>query len=306
MKIGTIVRAHLNRERLDVMIAVYTPLVLMAESGYACGWVFADGNLAWNEANTYLSLARGFFLEGLVFAMFKLTRILALSKKWNARFLALLPLLIGTTAMVVSAGCNLGWINRSGEMQHMTDMVSDFMPGTLVEIFKLGLGLLFPLAVGAFALLDVGKLVDEIMGAFHLEERAFMVENAERHRNEMKKGQKQALKQVATQYHDMAQKDAENMVRRVQGGDYSFGLSEFQPKNGLQSGPSVTRLSAPPPPPQLPPPLASFGPTVPLNSFHNPAINSPAMPAGPSTGNTQNIVVPPPPQQPQKKSFWSF
>jgi hypothetical protein len=46
MKIRTIVNAHLGRERLDALIAVLVPFVLMVESGYACGWVFADGDLS--------------------------------------------------------------------------------------------------------------------------------------------------------------------------------------------------------------------------------------------------------------------
>jgi hypothetical protein len=34
MKIRTIVNAHLGRERLDALIAVLVPFVLMVESGY--------------------------------------------------------------------------------------------------------------------------------------------------------------------------------------------------------------------------------------------------------------------------------
>src|SRR2546421_11408848 len=75
MNIRTVVRAHLMRERVDVLIAVLAPLVLMLESGYACGWVFADGHLSPTDLNTYLALGRGIFLEGLIFAMFKLVRV---------------------------------------------------------------------------------------------------------------------------------------------------------------------------------------------------------------------------------------
>src|SRR5437763_3143996 len=63
MNIRTVVRAHLMRERVDVLIAVIAPLVLMFESGYACGWVFANGDLRLNNPNTYLALGRGIFLE---------------------------------------------------------------------------------------------------------------------------------------------------------------------------------------------------------------------------------------------------
>src|SRR5439155_18793167 len=78
MNIRTVVHAHLTRERIDVLIAVLAPLVLMLESGYACGWVFANGDLSFTNLNTYLALGRGIFLEGLIFAMFKLVRVFAL------------------------------------------------------------------------------------------------------------------------------------------------------------------------------------------------------------------------------------
>jgi hypothetical protein len=144
MKIRTIVNAHLGRERLDALIAVLVPFVLMVESGYACGWVFADGDLSLTSPNTYWSLARGLFLEGLIYAVFKLVRMFVMHPKRGTRLLAIIPLAIGCMAMSVSAGMNLAWINRSGEMAHIVSMVSQFMPSLLVTLFKLGLGLRAP------------------------------------------------------------------------------------------------------------------------------------------------------------------
>jgi hypothetical protein len=147
MNIRTVVRAHLMRERVDVLIAVVAPLVLMLESGYACGWVFANGDLSLNNANTYLALGRGIFLEGLIFAMFKLVRVFAL-KGGRGLVLSVLPFLIGVVGMIVSAGCNLGWVNRSGEMTAVTAMVGQFMPSVLVSVFKIGLGAPLPAGSG--------------------------------------------------------------------------------------------------------------------------------------------------------------
>jgi hypothetical protein len=117
MNIRTVVHAHLTRERLDVLIAVLAPLVLMLESGYACGWVFANGDLTLTNPNTYLALGRGIFLEGLIFAMFKLVRVFLL-KGGRGLLLAALPFLIGTVGMIVSAGCNLSLPDRKFVLKH--------------------------------------------------------------------------------------------------------------------------------------------------------------------------------------------
>jgi hypothetical protein len=300
MKIRTIVNAHLNRERLDAFIAVLVPFVLMLESGYACGWVFADGDLSLTSLNTYWSLARGLFLEGLIYAVFKLVRMFVMHPKVGMKILAVIPFLIGMMAMSVSAGMNLGWINRSGEMTHIVSTVGAFMPSFMVELFKLGLGLLFPLAVGAFAIFDLTKLIEEVLESVHLDQRAFLADNADLHRKEMKKAQKQAVRQVSKQYQDMAKTDAQNMVNRVGKGDYSFGLDKIT-STGQPS--SMNRIQGPAPMAALPPGPAVFNaPTMP---FPPNTMNAQMMPLGPSTGNTQNIQVPPPPPQPQKQGIWN-
>jgi hypothetical protein len=154
--------------------------------------------------------------------------------------------------------------------------------------------LLFPLSVGAFAIFDLSKLIEEVLHSAHLEQRAFLAENAELHRKEMKKAQKDAVKEVSSQYQQMAKADAQNMVSRVGKGDYSFGLGDVQQ---VQPSLSVTRLGNPAPMSLLPSGPAAFNgqPTLPAQM----------MPPGPVSGNTQTIQMPPPPQpQTAKPGFW--
>jgi hypothetical protein len=190
-------------------------------------------------------------------------------------------------SMIVSAGCNLGWVNRSGEMTSVVAMVGQFMPALLVTTFKVGLGLLFPLAVGAFALFDVTHLVEEILKSSHLDNRAVKVHRAEMHRTHYLAAQKKAGAKVRKEYDEICETDAQNMASRVRQGDLSFGADEIEPARS-----SVTRLQAPTSVRQLPPTqqalTGQFGP-------------APALPSG----NTQNLVVPPPPVQTQGQSWFS-
>jgi hypothetical protein len=241
-----------------------------------------------NNLNTYLALGRGIFLEGLIFAMFKLVRVFAL-KGGRGLVLAVLPLLIGVVGMIVSAGCNLGWVNRSGEMTAVSTMVGQFMPPLLVLVFKTGLGLLFPLAVGAFALFDLTHLVEDILKSSHLDNRAVKVHRSEMHRTHYLGAQKKAGTKVRKEYDEICETDAQNMVSRVRQGDLSFGADEIE-RDAARS--SVTRLAAPTAVRQLPPVQNAFPGQV------GPAPVS-------SSGNTQNIVVPPPPVQPQGQSWLS-
>lgn len=238
MKVANIVNWHLSRERWDVLLSVVLPVVLMIESGYANGWVYADGNLDVHSLNTYLALGRGLFLEVLIFAMFKLVRVLLLKRQW---VVVVIPLVIGGVTMVVSAGLNIGWANRSGEMAAIVGTVGQFLPPFVLTLFKLGIGLVFPLAVGACALLDVGALVDEMLHASaHMNERAARVQVAEQHQKLWMQKQKESTKELEAQYELMAKTDAQNMVERVKRGDYSFGINDAH-KSSVQ--PSVTRIA---------------------------------------------------------------
>ena len=290
LKIGSVVHAHVFRERFDVLIAVLTPLVLMLESGYANGWVFANGLVSWTSLNTYLAMGRGVFLEGLIFVMFKLVRMFAIDRKW---VVIAVPLLIGSVGMIVSAGCNLGWINRSGEMTQMIAMVAQFLPSVMVSVFKIGLGLLFPLSVGAFALFDISQLLEEAFKSARHQARAMQVHMAEEAMRNTQKEMKQAVKETKEQYKDIVRTDAQRLVERFRSGDRSFGLNDAAP---MPASSSVTRI-APVQQSQLPP-----APNV---------FTAPSFPAGVPTGNTQNIVYPPqqptqpmPQQQGQGRNFF--
>ena len=249
MKITMIVKAHLNRERIDVLLSVVAPFVLMAESGYASGWVYAGGSLSWTDANTYLALFRGFFLEALIYAMFKLTRILLLRGSWKSRLIGLLPLAIGIVTMVVSAGLNIAWANRSGEMQGAVQMVAAYMPSVFLVVFKIGVGLVFPIAVGAFALLDVGHLVEEVLQtSAYMDDRAAKVQIAEMHRDRWMKKQEKSAKELDSQYEQIAKIDAQNMIERVKQKDYSFGANDIPAQTTrllAPAQPAVTRILAP-------------------------------------------------------------
>ncbi len=274
MKMGNLVNWHLNRERTDVALSIFLSLVLMIESGYANAWVYADGNLSWNSANTYLALGRGLFLEVLIFATFKLVRVLFLKRQW---VLAVIPFGIGCVTMVVSAGLNLGWANRSGEMTSIVATVSQFLPPIVLTLFKLGVGLVFPLAVGAFALLDVGALVDEVLHTTaHMNDRAARVQVAEQHRQLWMQKQKESTKELEGEYELMAKTDARNMVNRVKQGDYSFGVNDAQ-KSSVS--PSVTRIA----------PVYPQAPQLPQPGI----INGQSFPAGAPTGGTQQLNYPP-------------
>src|SRR5437588_6185024 len=112
MNMRTIVRAHLSRERLDVLLSVLAPFVIMLESGYANAWVFAGGQLGM-DFNSLMAWGRGIFLEALIYVCFKLVRMFVERGRW---VVIILPLLVGMVGMIVSAGCNLAWLSSSSEM----------------------------------------------------------------------------------------------------------------------------------------------------------------------------------------------
>ena len=271
MRISTIVNAHLTRERLDVLLSVILPLVLMVESGYANGWVYAGGVLD-VSLNTAIALVRGLFLEALIFAMFKIVRILCLKGQWKYYAVAFLPLSIGMVTMVVSAGLNIAWANRSGEMQSVMLMVGQFLPSGMFDTFKVGVGLIFPIAVGVFALLDVGHLIREAIDATpEMNKQALLVGAAEAHREGLEKEMRRAAKQAQTQYKDIADAHMTRMVQAVKAGNYSFGLDELKAPTAssatrVTSVQSTVPLAPAPSYPQIaaPPPIPGQWQTMPL------------------------------------------
>jgi hypothetical protein len=237
MNIRFVVQTHLMRDRLDVLLSVLAPLVLMLESGYANAWVFAGGHLGF-DFPSLMALGRGIFLEALIFACFKLVKMFVSKGRWSVAF-AFIPLAVGSMGMIVSAGCNLGWMANSPEMHSTLSIVSQLMPEAMANIFRVGLGLLFPVAVGVFALFDVSHLVEEMLKSSHLDNRAIVVHRSEMHRTNYLKSLKRAGEKVKKEYDAIAETDAHNMVAKVRSGDMTFGSAEVA--QSAQS--SVTKLS---------------------------------------------------------------
>jgi hypothetical protein len=257
-----VVGMHLLRERFDVLLAVLAPPVLMIESGYANAWVFAGGRLVF-DFSSLMALGRGIFLEALIFACYKLVRVFAVHRVWAA-----LPvlLIVGTVGMVVSAGCNLGWMTHSPEMKAAFAVVAVLLPGWMGEVFRVGLGLLFPVGVGVFALFDVSHLVEQLIKSSHLDNKALLVVRSELHRTAYLKHQKQQIKEASEQYAEICRADVQNMVDRARSGDLSFGVQELA--QSQQTPAKVSRISPPVAYPPLAGPGGSFGP--------------PSVPGGPS------------------------
>ncbi len=290
MNIRTVVQTHLGRERLDVLVAVLVPLVLMIESGYANAWVFAGGHLGL-DLNSFMALGRGLFLEALIYACFKLVRVFVL-KGGRSIVVALVPLSLGIVTMIISAGCNLGWMSQSPEMKNAFQAVALCMPGWMGDLFRTGLGLIFPVGVGVFALLDVSHLVDDLLrSTAHLDNRALHVVRSDIHRTGFLRELKKAAKKAQSQYKQICEADADNMVTKVRNGDLSFDTDKLRELPAPQS--SVTRINPAPTTPFLP----SGGPVP----FQQPPINGQFGPASPyHSGTTQQIHVPAasPPSQP--------
>jgi len=298
LNMRSVVGTHLSRERFDVLLAVLLPLVLMAESGYANAWIFAGGHLVF-DVNSVLALFRGVFLEALIFACFKMVKVFFMKGKW---FVACIPGSVGVVGMIVSAGCNLGWMTQSPEMIAALHAVSFYLPHWMSDTFRIGLGLLFPIAVGVFALFDVRHLIEEVLNSSHLDHQALLVNRAEQHRTAYLKAQDKQIKAASQAYNDICRVDAESMVNQVRSGDLSFGAHEITRIQPVSS--SVTRLNAPVLTPQLGPgvppmrPMSPFGQGQPtIQGQYGPA---PAM----HMGNTQNLNVPPPPPMQPQQGGW--
>jgi hypothetical protein len=216
------VQAHLFRERFEVFLAVIIPFVFMLESGYANAYIFGGGHIGL-DFPTLLSLGRGYALEIFIFFCFRMIRSFCVKGAW---LLAVPLLLIGMVAMVLSAGLNLGFMSQSPEMASVLRAVTEFMPSFMISIFRLSLGLLFPVGVGLFALYDVEHLITEMLSHSHLSQRAMIVQESEGHRSLFMKKLKAATKKSDAKYGAMADARAQTMVDRVSRGDMSFGANE--------------------------------------------------------------------------------
>jgi hypothetical protein len=295
--LNNIVRSHQFRERLDILLSVWVPLFLMLESGWGNTWAFAGGHMSVMDLNTWIALARGFFLEGLLFAMFRLTRAFVEKGGWSWVFVPV-SFAIGLFSMLVSAGCNVGYIVHGGEMDFVVSVVAQYM-GSLASVFKVLLGWLFPLGVAAYALIDIGRLIDEhVLHSRHLDERSMIAQEAESWRRSMLEQGKKASNKYQKELAVICDTRAAGFVTAARNGDFSFGAKALDqtvpppvmPATGRiqTTGAPASQLafpSRPAQPGQLPPPR-----TLPAQ----PPINGQvSLPPVASTGNTQPIVMPP-------------
>lgn len=235
VNIRNTVRAHLFRERFEVLLAVLIPFLFMAESGYACAWILVDGHLGL-DFSTLMAFARGFGIEAFVFVCFKLVHIFW---KKNAKLSIAIPALIGVVGVVVSSGMNLGWMIQSPEMRTVMGAIGAYMPGWMANTFRLGLGLLFPVGVALFALFDVRHLIDEVIASSHLDDRAMIIHQAEMLRSRSMQAIKRAARDSQEQLDEIARASTQRIVDAVKAGDMSFGAGAAR----NMTGSSVTKVS---------------------------------------------------------------
>jgi len=308
LSLRNMIGIHQGRERSDVLLALVLPAFLMLVSAYTNAWAFTGGNLTCctgaAAVNTIDAILRGLFVEGLVFSCFKIVKMLCSSGNWFKCVSALVPGLVGLVAVIVSAGCGLAWVAKSGQMDWMIHAVSAFLPAWIVSIFQSGMGLLFPVALAVLAVYDISSLIEEhIRSGAHLGGLAMRVQSAEHHQTMLLKAQEAADEDehIKASYDQMAQVNAQQAVEAARQGDYTFGLSTEPLKAAPQSGPAVQRINPPTAMPSLPAPG-----TVPQQAGY---INGQyTTNFGPSTGHTQPINAMPPaapvaaPAPVQKKS----
>ena len=157
----------------------------------------------------------------------------------------------------------------------------------MMVFFRVGLGLLFPLSVGAFALFDISQLLEEAFKSGRHQVRAMQVHMGEEAMRKTQRHMKTAIKETEEQYKGIIQADAQRMVERFRSGDRSFGLNDA---TVAPTQSSVTRIS-PVPQGQLPPAPNAF--------------NGQFGPTGAPTGPTQNSQFPQQGQPQQQGSGWN-
>ncbi|GCF08093.1 hypothetical protein [Dictyobacter arantiisoli] len=303
---------HQGRERSDVLLAIVLPAVLMLVSAYTNAWAFTGGNLSFsgpNMINTIDAICRGLFVEALVFSCFKIVKMLCSSGKWYNYPAALVPALVGLVGVVVSSGCGLAWVAKSGSMDWMIKTVSAYLPGWMTGVFQAGIGLLFPVALAVLAIYDISSLIEEhISRGAQLGGLALRVQSAEHHQTMLLQAQKTANNDpnIKNAYQQMAQTNAQQAVDAARRGDYTFGLSTEPLKLTPQQQSSVTRIS----PPAAYPSLAAPAGAPPMPMGQPPFINGQVTNNPPFMGNTQQLNVggpaPLPAAPPQKNGLFSW
>ncbi|GCE06346.1 hypothetical protein [Dictyobacter aurantiacus] len=312
VNLRSMIGIHQNRERFDVLLTVVLPLFLMVVSSYTNAWAFTGGHLSLESAeiaNTLIATFKGLFVEALVFCFFRFVKILC-SLGWRYTFAALVPFLVGLFGVVVSAGCGLAWAAKSGEMNFLVGAVTTYMSPSLANVFKAGMGMLFPVALAVLAVYDPKHMIKEHMeSGSELAVMAMKVENAEHHQNMLREAQKVANQDqsIKEAYKRMAANNAQQAVTYAEQGDYSFGLKTEPLQLPARHQSSVTRITPAATAPALAAPQAPPFPGLPVP-------NQPTIIPGqvtqnaPFTGTTQQLnvggPVPVPPAPPQKRGLF--
>ena len=271
-----VTRMYLMWQRFEVFLAVMLPMFLIIESALANGTVYNGGPLDLHEMRSWVAFGRGLFFEVLTYALAKLVKLLV--QRGKRKEIAL-PLFVALWCVLVSAGNNVGWVLSGGNFSDLLISLGHFLPVWLFFLYKMGLGLLLPVSVFVLALVDVQHLVDEALSTSHLDNRALQIHESEMHRTAYLHSQKKQRKLIQQAYDGIAEKRAQTYVKKVEGGDMSFGANEQK------------QLVAPAPMGLRRVPANATGAASGTAAAALPAQVAPA----PSTqsGNTQTINVPP-------------
>ncbi len=297
------VGVHQGRERGDVLLTILVPGVLMLISSYTNAWALTAGNLSFalpHLVNTIDALLRGLFIEAVVFSCFKLVKMLLTSGNWRLYPAALFPAVVGLVGVVVSAGCGLAWVAKSGQMDWMVTTVSAYLPFGLGKVFQSGVGLFFPIALVIYALYDIEHLIREhVKRGGELGSLTVHVQSAQHHQDMLLAMQKEEDEKLRDQYRQIAQVNAQRALASAKSGDLSFGLNEALEKKSTKTlPPSSQTYVRPVITPSAPPPLSLPAATAPTMPMQQPPLTGQCGPAPAwPTGNTQNIPMPPLPQQ---------
>jgi hypothetical protein len=112
-------------------------------------------------------------------------------------------------------------------------------------VYQLGLGLLLPISVGALALVDTSHLVEEALQEAELDNKAMEIAESEMHKTAYLKSQKKQGKAIQSRYDGIAEKRADQYVKRAERGDISFTTEKKSAGPGLRRLPSPPAVSSP-------------------------------------------------------------
>lgn len=267
MNMRFVVKAYLTWQRLEVFLAVMLPMFLIIESALANGTVYNGGPLDAHDMRSWVAFGRGLFFEVLTYGLAKLCKLLVQHKHYK---ILALPLLVAFWCVLVSAGNNVGWVMSGGNFSSLLVSLGQFLPSWLFFLYKMGLGLLLPISVFVLALVDVQHLVDEALNTAHLDNRALQIHESEMHRTAYLRSQQRQRKLVEGAYDGIAEKRAQAYIKKVEGGDMSFGANEQK----SSAAPGLRRIGSP----------SGAAPALPAQVAPAPTSHS---------GNTQTINIPP-------------